>query len=62
MRRSLTGKLGSYTDKEDGFEITITSNDVGGYATPRAGQKCTEVLPVKRVAIFCRKMILDSKN
>ena len=25
---TITGKLGSYTDKEDGFKITITTDDV----------------------------------
>ena len=31
---TITGKLGSYTDKEDGFTITITSNDVVVQSNP----------------------------
>ena len=52
---TITGKLGSYTDKgEDGFILTITTNDVvvkgasdndwyDGFATP---------IPVKNVALY----------
>jgi hypothetical protein len=52
---TITGRLGSYTDKgEDGFMLTITTNDVvvkgtsdndwyDGFATP---------IPVKNVAIY----------
>jgi hypothetical protein len=51
---TITGKLGSYTEKEDGFTLTIATNDVvvkgasdndwyEGFETP---------IPVKNVAIF----------
>jgi hypothetical protein len=50
---TVTGKLGSYTDKEDGFQITITSNDVVVQRNPAEWyQNVPKVLPVKRVAIF----------
>ena len=50
---TLTGKLGSYKDKEDGFMITITTNDV---AVPRDPTDWSNALPnsipVKQVAIY----------
>jgi hypothetical protein len=52
---TITGKLGSYTDpKEDGFMITITTNDVvvKGDSDPEWYEDVPTSLPVKNVAIF----------
>jgi hypothetical protein len=50
---TITGKLGSYTDKEDGFTITITSDDVVVQSNPDEWyQSVPRSLPVKRVAIY----------
>jgi hypothetical protein len=52
---TITGKLGSYTDpKEDGFMITITTNDVvvKGDSDPDWYEDVPTSLPVKNVAIF----------
>ena len=52
---TITGKLGSYTDpKEDGFVITITTNDVvvKGDSDPDWYEDVPTSLPVKNVAIF----------
>ena len=50
---TITGKLGSYTDKEDGFTITITSDDVVVQSNPDEWyQTVPRSLPVKRVAIY----------
>jgi hypothetical protein len=51
---TITGKLGSYTQKEDGFTITITTDDVvakgPGDTEWMAGE--SDSFPVKKVGIF----------
>jgi hypothetical protein len=47
----LTGKLGSYTDKEDGSVVTITTNDVAILPTDCSPNLPTS-LPIKNVAVI----------
>ena len=60
---TVTGKLGTYTDKEDGFTINITSNDVVVQSNPDEWYRnVPKSLPVKRKLFIFLTMILDLRN